>query len=149
PTLDDRDRLPYVRALWVEVLRWNPVVPLGAPHRLMEDDIYEGYFLPKGSIVIANIWKFLHDPEQYADPPPLEFKPERFLPSNGKEAECDPREVIFGFGRRVCPGSHCIYLADASVFLSCAMSLAVLNISKVVENGVVMDPATEYLTGII
>ena len=28
----------------------------GVPHRLMEDDIYEGYLLPKGSIVIANIW---------------------------------------------------------------------------------------------
>ncbi|KAH9920814.1 cytochrome P450 [Amylocystis lapponica] len=144
PTLDDRDRLPYVRALWLEVLRWNPVAPLGVPHRLMEDDVYEGYFLPKGSLVIANIWTFLHDPEQYADP--LEFKPERFLPSNGKEAERDPREVVFGFGRRICPG---IQLADASVFLSCAMSLAVFNICKAVENGAVVDPAIEYLTGTI
>ncbi|KAH9942003.1 cytochrome P450 [Amylocystis lapponica] len=145
PTLDDCDRLPYVRALWLEVLRWNPVGPLDLPHRLMEDDVYEGYFLPKGSIVIANIWKFLHDPKQHADL--LEFKPERFLPSNGKDAERDPREVIFGFGRRVCPG---MYLADASVFLSCAMSLEPLQLQTlVVENGVVVEPATEYLTGTI
>jgi hypothetical protein len=26
------------------------------PHRLMEDDEYNGYFLPKGSWVIGNIW---------------------------------------------------------------------------------------------
>ena len=26
------------------------------PHRLMEDDVYNGYFLAKGSWVIGNIW---------------------------------------------------------------------------------------------
>jgi len=34
---------------------WNPPVPLGLPHRLMEDDFYGGYFIPKGSNVLANI----------------------------------------------------------------------------------------------
>ena len=29
---------------------------VAAPHRLMEDDWYKGYFIPKGSIVIPNIW---------------------------------------------------------------------------------------------
>jgi len=26
------------------------------PHRLIEDDVYKGYFLPAGSIVIGNAW---------------------------------------------------------------------------------------------
>jgi len=26
------------------------------PHRLMEDDIYEGMHIPKGSLVFGNIW---------------------------------------------------------------------------------------------
>lgn len=26
------------------------------PHRLIVDDVYEGYFLPAGSIVIGNSW---------------------------------------------------------------------------------------------
>jgi hypothetical protein len=33
-----------------------------------------------------------------------------------------------------------IHLADLSVFISCAMSLAVFDISKYVENGVVIEP---------
>lgn len=26
------------------------------PHRAMEDDIHDGYFIPKGSLIIPNIW---------------------------------------------------------------------------------------------
>jgi cytochrome P450 len=29
PTAEDRPRLPYVEALVAEVLRWQPVLPLG------------------------------------------------------------------------------------------------------------------------
>lgn len=35
--------------------RWNPPVPLGLPHRVMEDDVYKGHHIPKGATVIANI----------------------------------------------------------------------------------------------
>ena len=35
----------------------NPLtVLLGFPHRLTEDNIYNGYFIPVGSLVFANIW---------------------------------------------------------------------------------------------
>lgn len=37
-----------------EVLRWRPIVPLAEPHAVMEDDIFENYFIPQGSIVIGN-----------------------------------------------------------------------------------------------
>lgn len=74
PVLDDRERLPYVNALVFEVLRWHTIGPtgtynrtwrfcchwltfkLGIPHRVTEDDIHEGYFIPKGSVIIPNIW---------------------------------------------------------------------------------------------
>jgi len=144
PNLADRDQLPYATALWLEVLRWNPVAPLTPPHCLTEEDVYEGHIIPKGSIVIANIWKLLHDPEYYSDP--LAFNPERFIASEGKEPECDPRDVVFGFGRRICPG---IYLADVSVFLSCVMSLSVFDISKAADTGVVLERGIEYSTGTI
>ena len=29
PTLEDRDRLPYIRAILREILRWRPATPLG------------------------------------------------------------------------------------------------------------------------
>jgi hypothetical protein len=79
PDFGDEASLPYVSALVEEVLRWHPVAPIGAhypaffsvvkqltfcvifglaavPHRLTVDDVYEGYFLPAGSIVIGNTW---------------------------------------------------------------------------------------------
>lgn len=74
PTFEDRGNLPYVEALVKEVFRFKPVAPLGerasyflrcnssssisigVPHRLMQDDEYDGYYLPKGTLLIANIW---------------------------------------------------------------------------------------------
>jgi len=29
---------------------------LGVPHMSTEDDEYDGYFIPKGTIVMGNIW---------------------------------------------------------------------------------------------
>jgi len=48
-TLDDRDSLPYVEAVFREVLRWRPVLPLGVAHCAYEDDVYKGYYIPKGN----------------------------------------------------------------------------------------------------
>ena len=98
PTAEDRDNLPYLEAVLYETLRWNNVAPLAIPHRLIEDDVHAGYFLPKGSIVIPNVWRMLHDPETYSDP--FTFNPERFVASPGHEPEKDPRTMVFGFGRR-------------------------------------------------
>ncbi|KAH7916689.1 cytochrome P450 [Hygrophoropsis aurantiaca] len=144
PTFADRDSMPYVDALAKEVLRWNVVVPLAVPHRVTEDDVHDGYYIPKGSLIMPNIWFMLHDPRTYANP--MEFEPARFLASAGKEPEIDPRTICFGFGRRICPGLH---LADASVWISCAMSLAAFDISKVVENGVEITPEVDPTSGTI
>ncbi len=40
-------------------------------------------------------------------------------------------------------------LADASLFISCAMILAVFNISKYSENGVVFETNTEHTAGTV
>lgn len=39
-----------------EVLRWHNVAPLGVPHRAVEDGVVNGYFVPKGAIIVANLW---------------------------------------------------------------------------------------------
>lgn len=144
PTFADRESLPYVEALVKEVYRWHAVVPVVLPHRLTVDDIHNGYYIPRGTLVISNIWGMLHDPSIY--PNPMEFNPNRFLPGEGKPLQTDPRNICFGFGRRVCPGLH---LADASVWLTVAMSLAVFEISKVVENGVEITPEVDPSSGTI
>ncbi|OCH90935.1 cytochrome P450 [Obba rivulosa] len=144
PNYSDRERLPYVNALLLEVVRWNPVVPLGGYRCLTQNDVYGGYAFPKGAYIIPNVWKYLHDPEAYTDP--FQFNPGRFLPSGDKKPEKDPRTMAFGFGRRACPGMK---FADASIFMTIARSLAAFEISKKVENGQVLQPAQEYTSGIV
>jgi len=71
PTFDDREHLPYIDAVSKEVFRWNSVIPTAVPHRVIQDDIHEGFFIPKGSVVIPN--------ETYARPEdvrqPNDFRP--------------------------------------------------------------------------
>jgi cytochrome P450 len=56
PTVGDRSKLPYIEAVLKEALRWHPVAPTGIPHASTEDDTWGEYFIPKGSLLIANIW---------------------------------------------------------------------------------------------
>lgn len=55
PRARDINALPYVRALVSEVLRFGPIVPQGAPRLVREDDMHNGFFIPKGTIVMPNI----------------------------------------------------------------------------------------------
>ncbi|KAI3608805.1 cytochrome p450 [Moniliophthora roreri] len=117
PTLDDMDNLPYMRAVVKEVLRWRPASPMGVLHATLEDDIYEGYYIPKGCLVIPNVLAMNHDEETYG-PKPNEFRPERFLNEDGtlKSSPPDTKDeghYTFGFGHRICPGRH---IANNAVF---------------------------------
>jgi cytochrome P450 len=56
PTLSDRGSLPYVEAIVLELLRWQPITPLNIPHATTEDDVFEGMFIPKGSVIMVNQW---------------------------------------------------------------------------------------------
>ena len=56
PEPEDIDQLPYVSAVIKEALRWHHLAPLGLPHVSTADDEFSGYFIPKGSVVIVNVW---------------------------------------------------------------------------------------------
>jgi hypothetical protein len=75
PAVTDIQDLPYVHAILKEVGRWFTVVPLGesqiglllfviihtllsvgVPHSNSEDDEYDGFFIPKGTIIFQNNW---------------------------------------------------------------------------------------------
>ena len=51
PTIDDIENLPYLQAILLELMRWAPVLPLGVPHRCLEDDEYNGHFIPAGTLI--------------------------------------------------------------------------------------------------
>ncbi|KAJ7147105.1 cytochrome P450 [Mycena crocata] len=93
PVFEDRRHLPYVEAICREVLRWRPVVPLGVPHATSEDDIYEGYFIPKGTTIFTNIWAMSHDESIF--PEADKFSPERYLDDHGQLSAADD---TFAFG---------------------------------------------------
>ncbi|KAL0957956.1 hypothetical protein HGRIS_000136 [Hohenbuehelia grisea] len=142
PTFADRERLPYCEAILKEMLRWHPVGRLCIPHRVLEDDVYNNYFIPKGSIVFAHMWNITRDPLYYTDVET--FKPERFL---GKEPELDPNTYIYGFGRRGCPGQD---LGNATMFLTIAMVLSVFNITKAKDaSGREIEPIVKFGSGTV
>ncbi|KZS88741.1 cytochrome P450 [Sistotremastrum niveocremeum HHB9708] len=122
--------LPFLHALMKEVHRWQCIVPLGIPHRLTEDDEYEGIHISGGTTVIANIWAMCYDEDQY--PEPSKFNPERFIPDpmTGKVQQ-DPNDYVFGFGRRICPGMH---FANRTLFLMVSAILSSFTISKCLDD---------------
>jgi cytochrome P450 len=148
PTFTDAPHLPYVRAVTKEVLRWRPAVPLGVPHKIIEDDWYEGMFIPKGATCVANIWQCNHDRAVFGDDAD-EFRPERHINDKG-ELLPGPMETnqeghsSFGFGRRICVGKH---LANESLFIHTARILwaATLECAKD-ENGNDVTPDSSAFT---
>jgi cytochrome P450 len=57
-----------------------------------------GMLIPRGSIIIPNIWAMVRDPNVYHEPGT--FKPERYLESQSSSEEVNPVDFVFGFGRR-------------------------------------------------
>jgi cytochrome P450 len=133
PTLDDMPHLPYVRACVKEALRWLPIAILGAfPHASTKDDIYNGYRIPAGAMMVLNTWTIHRNPERY--PNPSAFAPERFLgddtsSSESSKLDADKRDHFgFGAGRRICPGLN---VAEQSMLLGVARIFWALNVKPV------------------
>lgn len=52
PTPEDIPFLAYLQAVFMEALRWRPVLPLGVPRRGMANDEYMGYSIPAGTVIL-------------------------------------------------------------------------------------------------
>ncbi|THH27825.1 hypothetical protein EUX98_g6365 [Antrodiella citrinella] len=147
PEFDDFEKMPYVRAIVMEVMRWVPVLPFGIPHALTTDDVYDGYHIPKGTAVIPNAWAMLHDPEDY--PEPELFKPERFIGKDGRidVNVRDPSTIAFGFGRRMCPGRH---FSNNTLSILIASTLHVFDVTAGVDaSGKLVELNPEMIGGTI
>ncbi|KAK7051593.1 hypothetical protein VNI00_004572 [Paramarasmius palmivorus] len=109
PTLKDFDNLPYLQAIVKEAHRIRPVAPVGIPHATTQIENYEGYIIPSGTAIFFNTYGIYHDPELFEDPE--SFYPERFLlTEHGTKPGVDDSDfranLVFGIGRRMCPGIH-------------------------------------------
>ncbi|EOD43911.1 putative cytochrome p450 protein [Neofusicoccum parvum UCRNP2] len=115
PSLADRPRLPYIMAVVKEGLRWRPFSQIGQPHMLEQDDEYEGYRFPAGTLFTWNAYAIALNDNEYPDA--MRFLPERFM-----NADLDSPlkgHWTFGAGRRVCVGynvgTNNLWIAAASL----------------------------------
>ncbi|XP_072534573.1 cytochrome P450 2U1 [Salminus brasiliensis] len=111
PSLTDKGTLPYTEATIMEVQRMTVVVPLSIPHMASKTTEFRGYTIPKGTVIIPNLWSVHRDPTVWENPD--DFCPSRFLDEQGQLLR---REyfIPFGIGRRVCMGEQ---LAKMELFL--------------------------------
>ncbi|KZV67267.1 cytochrome P450 [Peniophora sp. CONT] len=151
PTFADMPNLPYISAMVKEIIRWRPVTPFAVPHTSLEDDFYEGYFIPKGTAVLANVWELNHDPEIFGSDAHT-FNPARYLDKKSGTV-CNPPgtrddgHFTFGFGRRICVGRH---VANNSLFIDMATCLWAFSFANVhgqeldvddcIDEGIVVAP---------
>ncbi|PMD34424.1 cytochrome P450 [Hyaloscypha variabilis F] len=146
PSLSDRENpeLRYLDYIVDEISRWRPLSPLGVPHKSVEDDVYDGMFIPKGATVYFNAWAMSRDEATYREPE--RFCPERYL-EKGEGGWGEPvLQAPFGFGRRVCPGK---YLAQASVWIALVTLIVTVDISNLVGgDGEEIKPEVEFSSGL-
>ncbi|XP_019081367.1 cytochrome P450 89A2 [Vitis vinifera] len=111
---EDLQKMPYLKAVVLEGLRRHPPGHFVLPHSVTQDVSFEGYDIPKNATVNFSVSDMNWNPTIWEDP--MEFKPERFLNSNGDGDHADAgkefditgskeiKMMPFGAGRRICPG---------------------------------------------
>ncbi|XP_077533424.1 vitamin D 25-hydroxylase-like [Haemaphysalis longicornis] len=124
PTWEDRNQLPYTMACIWEVERWKTPTPLGVARESSDDVVIDGYFIPKGTTVIPNIWACHNDPVFWEDP--HKYNPQRFLNDDGKLSQKPEQLIPFSIGRRSCPGEM---FASMEIFLMVTFLLQKYNIA--------------------
>ncbi|KAF9442547.1 cytochrome P450 [Macrolepiota fuliginosa MF-IS2] len=128
--INDRTSLPYINALVKELLQWHLVTPLGVPHAMTQADEYDGFYIPKGTIMIGNSWSLLHDPDVFDEP--MRLMLEWYLKGGQLNPEVrDLWDFSFGYGRHVCPGWH---IADMSLFVVITSVLTVFDIKPPLDD---------------
>lgn len=116
-----------------------------------KDDVYEGFFIPAGTVMHPNQWAIHREPELYPDPEA--FNPERWLdpafPTYKEPLSVYPNlhnYSNFGFGRRICPGQN---IAERNLYLLTARIAWACNLSKAIDaDGQEIEPPLyDYTSG--
>ncbi|XP_045179660.2 cytochrome P450 2C31-like isoform X2 [Mercenaria mercenaria] len=99
--------MPYCYAVILETQRYSTLVPIVSHYCSTKDVEFEGYTIPRDTMVWGNIWSGHHDEAAWTNA--WTFNPERFLDSTGNLLpEEDPlrkRLIPLGVGKRYCVGS--------------------------------------------
>uniref|UniRef100_A0A0D9VJ88 Cytochrome P450 n=1 Tax=Leersia perrieri TaxID=77586 RepID=A0A0D9VJ88_9ORYZ len=110
-TFEELDSLVYLKAALSETLRLYPSVPEDSKHVVADDYLPDGTFVPAGSSVTYSIYSAGRMKTVWGEDC-LEFRPERWLSSDGTRFE--PHDsykfVAFNAGPRICLGKDLAYL---------------------------------------
>jgi len=119
-TINEKSKTPYLNCIIKEVMRIRPVVPLGLPRETLVDTTVDGYFFPKGTRLLQNVYGMCNNESFVSDH--NEFKPERFLLSGDGVNNLDKIVIPFSVGPRNCVGeplaSHEIYLLFSNILMN-------------------------------
>ncbi|XP_005406339.2 PREDICTED: cytochrome P450 2U1, partial [Chinchilla lanigera] len=121
PSLTDKAQMPYTEATIMEVQRLTVVVPLAIPHMTSEKTVLQGYTIPKGTVILPNLWAVHRDPAIWENPD--EFHPSRFLDDQGQLLKTEAF-IPFGIGKRVCMGEQLAKMELFLMFVSLLQSFA-------------------------
>ncbi|XP_064651018.1 cytochrome P450 2C15-like [Lineus longissimus] len=112
PTMKDRRSLPFTEAAVLEIQRFATILGFGLPHcNLFRDVSFQNFTIPKGTIMMPNIWAVHRDPKIWKNPDA--FDPSNFLDDKGGVVH-KPELIPFAIGRRQCPGEG---LSKMEIFL--------------------------------
>ena len=108
----DRPSLPYTGAVIQEIMRSQPITPLGVPHRATQDFTLNGFKIPNDTLMFTNLYAVHHDAQNFQDPE--EFRPERFLSEDGKTVLKPKFLIPFGIGKCIYQPIYTSSLSDPS-----------------------------------
>ena len=92
----DLSKLPYLQGIIKETLRMYPADPVLAPHESSEECNIGGYKVPRGTMLLVNMWAIQNDPKLWDEP--SKFKPERFKEMMEGERDNEYKLLQFGAG---------------------------------------------------
>lgn len=102
------EKIPYITALYKEILRYWTVIPICLPRVSIKPIEWNGVVIPPGTTFYMNAYAADYDAEHFKNPGT--FDPERYL--NVPDGAGTPH-YGYGAGSRMCVGSH---LANRELF---------------------------------
>jgi hypothetical protein len=114
------------------------------------DEWVNGKLLPKGTMIIINVWGLHHDESKFSNPDI--FNPDHYAGSTqlasayAVSADFESRDhYAYGAGRRLCPGIH---LAERNLFQAIAKLLWAFSFDNEVDDtGKFIEPDIDPVTG--
>jgi hypothetical protein len=105
-------KTPFIFAFLYETMRYHCAGPILIPRSNAKDVKFNGFDIPKDSMILLNMWSCMRDPLYWENP--NEFNPMRFLDQNGQIKIDNPAMLAFSAGKRACLGEE---LARTEMFL--------------------------------